>query len=125
VTLVAAEEHEDQAYLQQIHKRNAACIIGIHEKLTFLTERGQKQMAETTEIDLDVRELIPRERHSTIFARFDALDPGETLRLINDHDPKPLYYHMMAERPETFAWEPEQQGPDVWVIRIRKTATAE
>ena len=79
-------------------------------------------MAEAIIFDLDVREMIPRERHSTIFARFDALAPGETLRLINDHDPKPLYYQMMAEHPETFAWEPEQQGPEVWVIRIRKTA---
>ena len=79
-------------------------------------------MAEATVVDLDVREMIPRERHSTIFARFDALRPGETLRLINDHDPKPLSYHLMAERPGMFVWEPEQQGPEVWVIRIRKTA---
>lgn len=80
-------------------------------------------MAEAIVIDLDVRELIPRERHSTIFARFDALNPGETLRLINDHDPKPLHYQLMAERPGVFVWEPEQQGPEVWVIRIRKTAS--
>ncbi len=80
-------------------------------------------MAEATVVDLDVREMIPRERHSTIFARFDALNAGETLRLINDHDPKPLYYQLMAERPGMFAWEPEQQGPEVWVIRIRKTAS--
>ncbi len=79
-------------------------------------------MAEVTVIDLDVRELIPRERHATIFARFDALAPGETLRLINDHDPKPLYYQLMAERSGMFIWEPEQQGPEDWVIRIRKTA---
>lgn len=81
-------------------------------------------MAEATVVDLDVRELIPRERHATIFARFDALMPGETLRLINDHDPKPLYYQMMAERSGMFAWEPEQQGPEDWVIRIRRTAPA-
>ncbi len=80
-------------------------------------------MAEVTVIDLDVRELIPRERHTTIFARFDALKAGETLRLINDHDPKPLYYQLMAERSGLFAWEPEQQGPEVWVIRIRKMAS--
>ncbi len=79
-------------------------------------------MAKVTVMDLDVRELIPRERHATIFARFDALAPGETLRLINDHDPKPLYYQLMAERSGLFTWEPEQQGPEVWVIRIRKTA---
>ncbi len=80
-------------------------------------------MAEATVVDLEVCELIPRERHATIFARFDALAPGETLRLINDHDPKPLYYHLMAERSGMFAWEPEQQRPEAWVVRIRKTAS--
>jgi len=81
-------------------------------------------MAEATVIDLDVREMIPRGCHSTIFARFDALNTGETLRPINDHYPKPLYYQLMAERPGVFAWEPEQQGPEVWVIRIRKTTSS-
>jgi uncharacterized protein (DUF2249 family) len=61
-------------------------------------------MAEATIVDLDVRDMIPRERHSTIFARFDALQPGETLRLVNDHDPKPLRYQFMAERPNLFTW---------------------
>lgn len=79
-------------------------------------------MAEAIVVDLDVRAMIPRERHTTIFAHFDALQPGDTLRLINDHDPMPLYYQMTAERPDTFVWEPEQQGPEVWIIRIHKTA---
>lgn len=82
-------------------------------------------MAETTVFTLDVREMIPRERHTTIFARFDALQPGETLRLVNDHDPKPLRYQMMAERAGEFTWEPEEQGPEEWVIRIHKTASEE
>lgn len=71
---------------------------------------------------LDVRELLPRERHPLIFAHLDALQVGETLRLVNDHDPKPLRYQLMAERPDMFAWEPEEQGPEQWVIRIRKIA---
>jgi uncharacterized protein (DUF2249 family) len=28
---------------------------------------------------------------------FAEMESGETLRLINDHDPKPLYYEMDAE----------------------------
>lgn len=80
-------------------------------------------MAEAIIVDLDVHEMIPQERHATIFARFDALTPGETLRLINDHDPKPLYYQLVSERSGMFAWEPEQQGPEAWVIRIRKMAS--
>ena len=80
-------------------------------------------MAEATIVDLDVRELTPQEHHSTILAHFDALDLGETLRLINDHNPRQLHFQLIIERPGMFEWKPEQQGPEVWVIRIRKTAT--
>jgi uncharacterized protein (DUF2249 family) len=39
---------------------------------------------------LDVRPMDPKVRHETIFARIDELVTGETLRLVNDHDPAPL-----------------------------------
>lgn len=76
----------------------------------------------TTQATLDVRAMPPRERHPTIFATFDALAPGEHFLLINDHDPKPLYYQFLAERPQQVSWSPEEQGPERWVIRIEKTA---
>ncbi len=81
-------------------------------------------MAEPVVVTLDVRGMSPRDRHPTIFARFDALQPGDTLRLVNDHDPKPLRYQLMAERAGQAEWEPEQEGPEEWIIRIRKAATA-
>jgi len=74
-------------------------------------------------VTLDVRDLAPRDRHARIFATFDALRPGAALRLVNDHDPKPLKYQFAAERAGEVTWEPEQEGPEVWVIRIGKTAT--
>jgi uncharacterized protein (DUF2249 family) len=67
---------------------------------------------------LDVRELIPRERHPLIFAKFDALESGAGFELINDHDPKPLYYQMAAERPGQLDWEYLEEGPEVWRVRI-------
>lgn len=79
-------------------------------------------MSDTTTSTLDVREVTPRERHPLIFDRLDALQVGETLLLVNDHDPRPLRYQLMAEKPDMFTWEPEEQGPERWVIRIRKTA---
>jgi uncharacterized protein (DUF2249 family) len=51
-------------------------------------------MAET---ELDVRDLPPQERHPKIHDAFAELDSGETLTLVNDHDPKPLFYEMQAE----------------------------
>jgi uncharacterized protein (DUF2249 family) len=74
---------------------------------------------------LDVRVIPPRERHPLIFTRLDALPLGDTLLLVNDHDPKPLRYQLMAERPEQFAWEPQEEGPAEWKIRIRRIAMAE
>jgi uncharacterized protein (DUF2249 family) len=77
---------------------------------------------ETTTID--VRTMVPRERHPRIFETFDRLAPGEALRLVNDHDPKPLYYQFQIERQGQVDWEYLEQGPQVWQVRIRKTAPA-
>ncbi len=71
-------------------------------------------------IDIDVRTLTPREKHPTIHATFDKLSPGESLTLINDHDPKPLYYEFSAEKPGQFNWEYLEQGPDIWKVLITK-----
>ena len=38
-------------------------------------------------IELDVRLIPPREKHPTIFRTFDALTSGQSLLLVNDHDP--------------------------------------
>ncbi|GBD86659.1 hypothetical protein BMS3Abin03_00580 [bacterium BMS3Abin03] len=77
----------------------------------------------TSEIkELDIRPIIPREKHTTIFATFEALNIGEAFQLINDHDPKPLYYEMEAERKGTFEWKYVEQGPEVWRVNIKKIA---
>lgn len=38
----------------------------------------------------DARGIGKRFRHAAIFGALDALNPGETMRFINDHDPLPL-----------------------------------
>ncbi len=43
---------------------------------------------------LDVRPMATKVRHETIFDRIDELTTGETLRLVNDHDPAPLRYQL-------------------------------
>lgn len=67
---------------------------------------------------VDVRTIVPRERHPLIFRTFDALKPGEAFELVNDHDPKPLYYQLEAERPGQLAWEYLEQGPQVWRVQV-------
>ena len=46
---------------------------------------------------LDVRDIPPVDRHPTIHDAFEALAPGETLTIVNDHEPKPLFYEFQAE----------------------------
>jgi len=38
----------------------------------------------------DARGISRRFRHAAIFGALDALEPGEAMRFINDHDPVPL-----------------------------------
>ncbi len=69
---------------------------------------------------IDVRTIAPRERHPLIFDTFRNLVPGGALLLVNDHDPKPLYYQFSAELAGHFEWEYVERGPDIWKVRIGK-----
>ena len=71
-------------------------------------------------LELDVRPIPPREKHPTIFRTFDALTPGQEMVIINDHDPRPLRYQFQAERPDRFDWAYEEEGPEVWRVRITR-----
>ena len=74
--------------------------------------------------NLDVRQLVPMQRHSTIFSTWQSLVPGKSFVLINDHDPKPLYYQFDAEHKGQFSWDYLESGPETWRVRIGKTANA-
>jgi len=69
---------------------------------------------------LNVTLIEPRLKHPTIFEKFDSLKSGEGFILRNDHDPKPLYYQLLGERGQTFAWEYLENGPEIWQVRIAK-----
>ena len=71
---------------------------------------------------LDVRELAARLRHERIFSDYHNLKPGESFVLINDHDPKPLYYQFQAEYTGRFSWTYLEQGPEIWRVRIGRLA---
>ena len=70
--------------------------------------------------ELNVTQIVPRERHPLIFKTFDGLLKGDAFVLINDHDPKPLYYSFLHEREGLFEWEYLKQGPDEWEVKITK-----
>lgn len=82
-------------------------------------------METLTENILDVTVLDPKEKHPTIFARFDELTEGGSLTIHNDHDPKPLYYQLLGERGNIFTWEYLEQGPEQWKVRMTKNIRGE
>ena len=75
-----------------------------------------------TNNSLDVRNTPPAQRHPMIFQAYGALQAGEAFELVNDHDPKPLYYQFKFEHEGHFTWDYVEQGPVVWRVRIGKPA---
>ena len=75
---------------------------------------------ENFDAQVDARKYEPKDKHTVIFDTYDGLNSGETMELINDHDPRPLHYQFMAERSEQFEWRYLEEGPDVWRVAITK-----
>lgn len=73
---------------------------------------------------LFVPDLQPALKHPTIFRKFDSLGSGEAFVIINDHDPKPLYYQLLAERGNIFSWDYLEQGPEIWKVHLKKNDAA-
>jgi uncharacterized protein (DUF2249 family) len=73
---------------------------------------------------VDVRAVPPRERHPLILSTFASLPAGQTMELVNDHDPRPLYDRFQAEMRGGFSWDYLQQGPDIWRVAITRLKTA-
>jgi uncharacterized protein (DUF2249 family) len=64
----------------------------------------------------DARGVAKRFRHAAIFGALDALNPGETMRFVNDHDPLPLLSQIGARYGESVAIEYRQREPGAIAI---------
>lgn len=114
-------EKEERVYLPLVEanlspEQQHNLLVALHDEASHGSEPGAE-----LEVDaLDVRELPPVRRHPIIFDRFNSLVEGASFILINDHDPKPLFYQLKAEYPGNLQWEYLEQGPDVWRVRVGK-----
>ncbi len=68
----------------------------------------------------DARGIAKRFRHAAIFGALDALQPGETMRFANDHDPIPLLNQLVQRYGEAVAIEYRQRDPGLIVIDFTK-----
>jgi uncharacterized protein (DUF2249 family) len=116
--------------LRTHYPRQAEHLDGVMHHTARL-ERQQPQSTSERNISvttddhvLDVRTEIPKRRHEIIFESFAGLAPGAAYVLVNDHDPKPLRYQLEAENAGEFTWEYLEEGPEVWRVRIGRTAAA-
>jgi len=73
--------------------------------------------------ELDVRQMRKPDKHPAIFRAFAELPAGESLVLVNDHDPRHLRDEFEIEYPRGYAWEYLASGPRDWRIRIAKLAS--
>ncbi len=73
---------------------------------------------------IDVRTIEPRLRHAQIFGQFDDLTTGQTLTIVNDHDPVPLRFQLESRAPGQVQWAYDQAGPDLWRVVITKVEGA-
>jgi uncharacterized protein (DUF2249 family) len=73
--------------------------------------------------ELDVRPLRKPDKHPAIFRAYAAVAAGESLVLVNDHDPRHLHDEFEVEHPGGYAWEYLAKDPGAWRIRITKLAS--
>jgi len=74
---------------------------------------------------IDVRDIDPSRRHPLIFSRFKQLADGDSLELVNDHDPQPLRRQFELLAPSEYAWSDLQQGPALWRVAITRVRPAQ
>lgn len=62
------------------------------------------------------------QRHPRIMEAFDALDMGAELRIISDHEPRPLRGEFERTRPGTYVWVQRMHSADHWEVTLRRVA---
>jgi uncharacterized protein (DUF2249 family)/quercetin dioxygenase-like cupin family protein len=75
------------------------------------------------EHEVDVRALRKPDKHPAIFQAYASLPAGDSLVLVNDHDPRHLHDEFEIEYPGGYSWEYLAKDPRDWRIRITKLAS--
>lgn len=79
-------------------------------------------MSDRHPLEIDVRSIPLPQRHSRIMEAFDSLDIGAELRIISDHEPRPLRGQLERTRSGTYVWLQHMHSADHWEVRLRRVA---
>ena len=75
---------------------------------------------------LDVRSVEPKDRFEKIMGAYHRLEAGQTLELLVDHDPKCMYYTLLADYgADAFGFEYLEQGPETWRVHVIRNQSAQ
>ena len=69
-------------------------------------------------VTVDLRPLPRPQRHMLVFRQFEALMPGESFELINDHNPLGLLHQFEHYLPGQFTWTYRVEGPADWHVIV-------
>ncbi len=68
----------------------------------------------------DLRPIMPFERPEKIFAMWDSLESGETLKITDTHDPKLLHHQFEAAYKDKYEWGYNKKGQKTGWYKLRK-----
>ncbi len=94
------------------------CVLYGKARLPVLNGGDDKMVPQIETLDLRAMPLV--EWYEKILQIWNNLKPGEMLKVINNHDPRPLRYHFAAEQAGNFKWEYEQEGPVDLIVKIKR-----
>mgnify|MGYP003401697916 FL=1 len=87
-----------------------------HGLKASLMSQPHLHLSPTAIYPFDARGVAKRFRHAAIFGALDALQPGETMRFVNDHDPLPLLDQLRNRYGDRISIEYQQRDPGAIAI---------
>ncbi|MBS1548799.1 MAG: DUF2249 domain-containing protein [Bacteroidetes bacterium] len=71
--------------------------------------------------ELDVRVLVPIQRHELLVSLFKELAVADSFIFINDHDPIPLFYEFKSIYGDVVDWVYLNKGGRDWKVKVTRT----
>lgn len=70
--------------------------------------------------ELDVRVLVPIQRHQLLIKLFKELPVDDNFVFINDHDPLPLFYEFRSIYGDVVGWDYLNRGGREWKVKVTR-----